>query len=281
MPPSLLTLQIGIYYPNPLGVHADWPFWITLYFWLAGAGVGAFVLAAMMVRRGLLAPESLRKPALLAFAVLALGGAILTIDLGQPLRFANMFLGGTTHNLATGLSSVTWVGAVLLLLAVPLLLLGLWRLAFLRRFYGLLAVLLLLLGLYPGVLLYGSMNKPFWSATPLMPFIFLASVFATGAAALYLLGVRRESLTALALRFSLLTLLLLGLHLLWVYPVARASVNAALMGSLAWAFWGFVLLGLALPMALLRRRGRLALAPGLVLAGGLLLRHVVLMSGQI
>jgi formate-dependent nitrite reductase membrane component NrfD len=175
------------------------------------------------------------------------------------------------------------------------------------------------LATYTGVLLSSS-SVPLWSSTLLLPALFVASAVATGTALLNLAGALGSQqvgppLMALfsrgAAAVGLVEILLLGGLLLWAAavpaPVASAAagsaqgtavspalpaVTALVSGALRLPFWvGVVLVGIVLPvgteMALTIRgferppRALLALCTLMVLSGGLVLRAVIVLGGQI
>ncbi len=245
----------------------EWGIYIVLYFWLAGFGGGAFLLALSQRDRWLQ-----RVGAWLAFLGVVVGALLLVIDLGQPLRF--------WHLLASFRPvSVMWLGSAFLFLDG----IALFLLLFLRQWPPLLvwaaAILTLLVVGYTGVLLTAT-ARPFWAASPLIPWIFLASAGTTGAAVLALFGAEAGVHRA-AFWLAWVEGALILLHLVWTYPSATPAVQALLSGSLAWAFWGFVAFGFGIPIWLEARKKGLWLAALLVLAGGFLLRYFVVYAGQV
>lgn len=180
-------------------------------------------------------------------------------------------------------------------------------------------VLSILLVAYTGVLLSAT-SQPLWANTFLLPVLFVSSAIATGVAALNLVGslgvpqVSTSLMSKLCKAASVVCvveiLALAGLLILSpaeLTPVAFAagvsssfsvstveaahSVNQLLFGSLSFPFWvGVVLIGLLLPLSvefslLLRGvekapRELIALLGLMVLAGGLILRAVIVFAGQ-
>lgn len=88
-----------------------------------------------------------------------------------------------------------------------------------------------------------------------------------------------ERLSRLIVAAALVEGAVLALHLLWAYPAAAKAVLALLAGPLAWAFWGFVVVGWGLPLVLERRS--VATAALLTLLGAFLLRYFVVMAAQV
>jgi protein NrfD len=146
------------------------------------------------------------------------------------------------------------------------------------------------LGVYTGILLSALSARALWSSAVLGP-LFLASGISAGAALLLLFRLAAEErrwlvrvdLWAIGAEAVLLALFLLG------HATGGAEGQAALalltQSSFGLPFWGLVVgAGLALPMVLETFGARLhaaaALAPGLVLAGSLALRWVMVAAGQ-
>lgn len=256
--------MISVNLPNPLG-EEHWGLWIALYFFLAGTTGGAYLLSVLF-----LGQEMIRRTALWAFLGVALGAALLVVDLGQPLRFLNLFLGGFHPG------SVMWFGSWFLLLG-GLGLLWVYLRPTSRAWQWAVAVLVALVVGYTAVLLMQT-ARPFWNASPLLPWLFLASA-ATAGGALLQLAKPHEVLKRLVVAMAVVEGLVLAAHLLWTYPVAQGAVLALLAGPLAWAFWGFVVLGWGLPLFLERRSASLAAL--LTLVGAFLLRYFVVLAGQV
>ncbi|WP_038046286.1 NrfD/PsrC family molybdoenzyme membrane anchor subunit [Thermus caliditerrae] len=256
--------MITLNFPNPMG-EEGWGLWVALYFFLAGTGGGAYLISVLYCSQ-----ERVRRAALWAFVGVVLGSVLLILDLGQPLRFANLILGGVYP------SSVMWLGTWFLLLSGAGLL---WVMArpTSRGVQYLVAFLVALVVAYTAVLLTAT-ARPFWNASPLLPWLFLASSATAGGALLQLLA-PHERLKRLVVGMALVEGLMVALHLLWTYPVAQGAVLALLVGPLAWAFWGFVVLGWGIPLALERRH--VGLAAVLTLVGAFLLRYFVVLAGQV
>ena len=147
------------------------------------------------------------------------------------------------------------------------------------------------LGLYTGLLLGTLTARIQWNSAVLGP-LFLTSGISTGAALLLLLPLDakerhtlvRWDLVAISVELLLIVVLLIGYAS--GNAAARLAGEALLGGAWTASFWSLVVvLGLCVPlvMGLLELRRHLplvALAPTLVLVGGLSLRAILLMSGQ-
>lgn len=258
----MITLNIS----NPLG-DEHWGLWIALYFFLAGTTGGTYLISVLLYGHDL---ALVRRSALWAFWGVAMGAALLVVDLGQPLRFLNLFLGGF-H-----LASVMWLGSLFLLLAGVGLLAVYLRPSSPRLQQGVAILVALVVG-YTAVLLMQT-ARPFWNASPLLPWLFLASAATAGGALLQFLH-HDERLSRLVVAAALTEGAALALHLLWTYPAAAPAILALLAGPLAWAFWGFVVVGWGLPLVLEKRSA--VLAAFLTLVGAFLLRYFVVMAAQL
>lgn len=148
-----------------------------------------------------------------------------------------------------------------------------------------------LLGIYTGVLLSTLGARPLWNSALLGP-LFLASGLSSAAALVHLAARDRAESELLARadnRFLLGELAILALYLAGLVTSTRVHAEAAALllgGPWTAVFWtGVVGLGLALPLAVqtlavAHRIRHTAVAPLLVLAGGVLLRVVLVYAGQ-
>jgi formate-dependent nitrite reductase membrane component NrfD len=148
-----------------------------------------------------------------------------------------------------------------------------------------------LLGLYTGVLLSSLGARPAWSSGLLAP-LFLTSGLSSAAALVHLLSrepAEGETLMRVDNRLLQVELALIALFLIGLGSstrVHKAAADLFLGGPYTAAMWvGVVGAGIALPLllqslTLKRRVPHTAIAPILVMAGGLLLRFVVVSAGQ-
>jgi protein NrfD len=149
-----------------------------------------------------------------------------------------------------------------------------------------------LLGIYTGVLLSTLGARPLWNSALLGP-LFLASGLSSAAAFVHLVARDRDESVLLARadnRFLLAELALLALLLIGLATTSRVHAEAAALllgGPLTTVFWvGVVALGIVIPLfiqtlAVGHRVRHTAVAPLMVLAGGFLLRIVVVAAGQL
>jgi formate-dependent nitrite reductase membrane component NrfD len=291
-----------------------WQWYIVLYFFLGGLAGGCYFLATAIGIYG--RPEDMKLARLgfyIAFPLVLICGLLLTIDLGRPERFWHMLIQrntllpmfkywspmsiGSWALMIFGLFTfVSFIGAladderrwpVFDRLGVPWERLHFRVPAAVARTFEVLGGLFgLYVAGYTGVLLAVT-NRPIWSDTPLLGMLFIVSAASTSAALMILIATRRgwnmPGLGALHRMDDwviLLELLVLVAVMISLGPVLRAWLNV----------WGMLLLvvavfGLIVPLVMSRRaRGLrpadLTTTSSLILAGGFLLRVVVVLSSE-
>jgi formate-dependent nitrite reductase membrane component NrfD len=282
----------------------SWQWYILGYFFLAGLAGGSYVLGTLLRLWGGPEDEPTARIAFVAALVcLAVCPVLLTLDLGQPLRFWHMLVDSTNGSPDLKYWSPMSVGAYALLFCglffffsgadAFLAMRGSDSLAVFRR--GPLAVAWMVLGTifglflaaYTGVLLSVS-NQPVWSDTWALGGLFLASGL-SGSAALLLLLARSRAARASAGVLSAADEYFLWLEALLVIvfliTVAVAGTLAQLFAPLWILLWILVLVGVALPLLVrYRMLGEVSLppvlAPLLVLVGVLALRAVIIFGAQ-
>ncbi|MFN8548286.1 MAG: NrfD/PsrC family molybdoenzyme membrane anchor subunit [Candidatus Eisenbacteria bacterium] len=286
-----------------------WSWQIPLYLFLGGLVAGMMVLAGASCWRGrpMRGGVAQRFP-LLALLAITLGMIALFLDLEHKLYVLRLYL---TIEPA---SPMSW-GAWILLLVYPILFallaltppaglaarapwiarIGHWIAQEPVRLRGLGALAIAVgigLGLYTGVLLSSLGARPFWSNGLLAP-LFLVSGLSSGAALGHLLSELPEERKQLIKVDSLLLLAELALLVLFVISLAsagtasRTAAGLLLGGPLTAVFWVLVFaIGIAFPLtiqslSIAGRIGHAPLAPVLVLLGGLALRVLVVLAGQL
>jgi formate-dependent nitrite reductase membrane component NrfD len=149
-----------------------------------------------------------------------------------------------------------------------------------------------LLGIYTGVLLSAMGARPLWNSALLGP-LFLVSGLSSAAAFVHMVARDPDERVLLAKAdntFLALELVLIGLYLVGLASATRVHMEAAALflgGPYTAAFWvGVVGLGIVVPLfiqtlAVGHRVRHTPVAPVLVIAGGLLLRFVVVYAGQL
>lgn len=148
-----------------------------------------------------------------------------------------------------------------------------------------------LLGIYTGVLLSSLGARPLWNSALLGP-LFLVSGLSAAAALVHLIAPdvgERELLAKADNGFLVAELVFIALFLIGLVSSTQAHVTAAgllLGGPWSALFWvGVIGLGIVLPLAIQllavqHRVAHTAIAPLLVIAGGLALRFVIVHAGQ-
>ena len=267
-----------------------WEMMIVWYFFLGGIAGGAYFTAAIADIFG--EPGDKRVARIgyfIALPLVAACGLLLIADLGVPTRFLNMMrVFKFWDPMSIGACAVgvfglfTFASAALSLSSSP-------QRDRLRRGISLVGMFFgFFLASYTGVLLSSS-ALPFWSDARLMGALFLASGASTGMAAISLILFLTGSSTAggwrkvkRADRYSMIVeLVLLAVFLGLLGSAARPITS----GHFAPLFWGgLVGVGLLVPLVIdfvgHRVKVLSAVAALLVLAGGFVLRYVVVMSIQ-
>ena len=293
------------------------PIWV--YLWLAGMAGGVY-FAALLAERfaGIANGRLLRLATFLGIPLAGIGVLLLILELGNPLRFWHLlreFRTLSAMSLGTwilfawvvvaGIMAVIWLAELRLRLAESAIR-ALRQIMEPLSWLGL--ALSVLLMAYTGALL-GTSNQPLWAGTVLLPSLFVVSAVSTGVALLVLAAV-----TVPALRIPsgtvgrlaeadavliLVELVVLVTYAIWLTGSGLVGAGEALRllvmdGVLAAPFWaGVILLGLLIPLALdlvnwgkeIRARGMTWLAVAAsslcVLMGGLILRAVIVIGGQL
>jgi len=295
-------------------LHA-WAWEIPVYLFLGGWTAGILILSGLALWRGRVAPTrggsfalTSSGPALLGLLAISLGMLCLFLDLAHKAYVWKVY---TTFEPWSPMSWGSWI----LILVYPVLLLGVLldpprilveRVPIIRpvveylassrqarNTLGLTAVVIGIgLGIYTGILLSALGARPLWSSAVLGP-LFLASGLSTAAAFGHLVAperLEREELARmdnafLAAELGLVVLLLIGL-----VSSTRAHAEAAALflgGPYTAVFWvGVVGLGIVIPLviqslAVTHRVAHTPAPPLLVMAGGLVLRFVIVSAGQI
>jgi protein NrfD len=287
-----------------------WGWEIPVYLFLGGLVAGMMALAGWF----LLADRQRKSNCVcfvlpgLSLVLLSLGMGALFLDLEHKLYVWRLY---TTFQVTSPMSWGAWILVAvypalfgMLLLRVP---------AVLGRRFPALAVLsdglnarapvvqavaaanLALggmLGIYTGVLLSALGARPLWNSALLGP-LFLASGLSSAAALVHMIArdrVESELLARADNRFLQAEIVLLALFLVGLLTSTQVHMRAAgllLGGPYTALFWvGVVGIGIVLPLSIQslavgHRIRHTPVAPLLVLAGGLLLRFVIVHAGQL
>lgn len=282
----------------------EWPIWVYLF--AAGVAGGGF-FAAFVVR---LFSGGKHKPLLqlatwLGVPLVLIGVLLLVLDLGNQQSAWHLFV---RFYPISPMSLGSWILLLWSIVAVVLVALWFaeavepteqptdlfeWVASWLRRLLpmtGVLAwievVLSALLIAYTGVLL-SSTSRELWS-TVLLPVLFVVSAISTGWAATLLVAalLKKEIPHEAGQAGAILTVMEVVALIAFLIAV---PAEALFTGSLSLWFWiGVVVIGLLVPFALelwsqrARARTLLIVASAFcVLLGGMVLRAVVVVGGQI
>jgi protein NrfD len=291
-----------------------WGWEIPVYLFLGGFTAGIMVLSGWALWRGRRNTRShptfsLASSGLfmLGLATISLGMLALFLDLGHKVYVFRLYLTMKPW------SPMSWGSWILLLvypvLATAVLLEPPARLVRLvpsvgplsrrlaedartRRALGFVSMATGIgLGIYTGILLSALGARPLWSSGLLGP-LFLASGLSSAAAFAHWASPEPEERRQMAWLdnlFLVIELALIGMLLIGLSSASEAHAEAArlvLGGPFTAVFWvGVVGLGIVLPLviqslAVTHRIVHTAVAPILVMAGGLALRFVVVYAGQ-
>jgi formate-dependent nitrite reductase membrane component NrfD len=285
---------------------------VVLYFFFGGIAAGAYFIATLI---DLVGAEHDRPIAKIAYYITAplvlLCGLLLTIDLERPERFWHMLIQSNTGLPIFKYWSPISVGAWALLLFglftgvsfIGVLAedarFGLGRLSGLARnlHQGPIGLIFQVIGClfgffiasYTGALLTAS-NQPFWSDSPLIGALFLASSASTGIAVLLLIlsfrrGAPPDSVANLERTDRWAMLLELVLLVAFVISLGGLAPVFLFSGYGILLLIGTLLGGVLIPLFLQWRPRLLGsngilLAAVLVLVGGFILRYAIVMAGQ-
>jgi formate-dependent nitrite reductase membrane component NrfD len=286
-----------------------WGWEIPVYLFLGGMVAGMMILTGYFVLRS----RSRQEPCsctvlpLLSLLLLSAGMLALFLDLEYKIHAWRMY---ATFKPASPMSWGSWillfVYPVLIALALanpPAWVRRRWPAVTrwsdrvqgsplaLRSIGGAGIVLGIMLGIYTGILLGAFGARPLWNS-PLLGPLFLLSGLSSAAALVHMIArdvAERELLAKADIAFLTAELAVIGLFVLGLVTSTRAHMEAAgliLSGTYAPAFWVLVVgAGILLPLAVqtLAVRHRVAhtpVAPILVIAGGVVLRFVIVSAGQ-
>jgi len=289
-------------------VPPHWEWYILLYFFFAGISGGAFVIGTMLRLWGNRADAAASRLAfLISFPLLLICPILLTLDLGQPIRFWHMLVdvgSGTPvfkaySPMSLGVWGLTLFGLfsfVMFLAAVGeggylrwRVLAGAGRVmssALGKAFMVIGAIFGFFVAAYTGVLLAVS-NQPVWSDTWTLGGLFLASGLSGAAASILLLsrGRRESAVSDGKLMEADRYFIILELVLIVLFLVTLGGLVSKVLGGGWIILWLVVLIGTLVPLAIhwrpaLMRHLPPVVAPILVLVGVLALRAVIIFSAQ-
>ena len=286
-----------------------WGWEVPVYLFLGGLVAGMMIIMGYYIYKGRYKDKScvcLLLP-LLSFVLLSIGMFTLFMDLEYKLHVWRMY---TTFQVTSPMSWGSWI----LILVYPVLLsimilnppgfllnrfsiLKKWqeqlmgRPALIKTLAVFSIVLGIMLGIYTGVLLSAFGARPLWNSS-LLGILFLVSGLSTAAALVHMITKNKEEKVQLARTDNTLIaaeIIILGLFIIGLLSSSLAAINSVMLiinGKYAAVFWVFIIgFGLLIPLiiqmlAVNHKIKHTNVAPILVLAGGLLLRFVIVFAGQ-
>ena len=292
-----------------------WGWEIPIYLFLGGMAAGVMILAALLWMRREERSGAARWLAFAAPVLVSVGMGALFLDLAHKVHVWRFYL---AFRWTSPMSWGAWILVLVYPVSLAGALAGLDAaqaeravafcgrfglagaartvrevgLAHAARLRWLMVITGAALGVYTGILLSTLGARALWSSALLGP-LFLLSGFSTGAALLLLFPIAPEERhlvagwdrVAIALEVVVLILFLVGLSTSGAD--GRAAAGLLLGGAFTGPFWALVVAaGLVVPSLLgaLEIRMKLratAAAPLLVLAGGLALRWILVVAGQV
>jgi protein NrfD len=292
---------------DPL-VHV-WGWEIPVYLFLGGLVAGMMILSGyfFLKRRDENHQCICYQIPLIALALLSLGMLTLFLDLEHKLFVWRLY---TTLQIK---SPMSW-GAWILVMVYPALLLTFFlrvpdflsdRLPFISAWSKILLsqknitlwigrlnlALGVLLGIYTGILLSALGARPLWNSA-ILGILFLTSGLSTASALVHMIARDRQESELLAradnmfLTIELAVMALFFIGMLSSTEVQIQSAQLLLTGPFAAVFWVFVIiLGIIAPLfiqnlSVRHKIAHTAVAPILVIVGGLVLRFVLVQAGQ-
>jgi formate-dependent nitrite reductase membrane component NrfD len=278
-----------------------WP--IILYFFIGGIAGGALLLGGLLRLFGTAAD----RPYIRIASIVALIGAVIStllliFDLSAPLRFWHMVIQNNTGRPMlkwwSPMSDGVWILIVFSLFSFIAVLESLAvddhprlrALRFLARppFATISAIGGIVFGLalagYTGLLIAVT-NRPVWSDSSWLGIVFLFSAVSTGMATLLLLSHWRRVESPVTndwlARFDSITLVLELLAIVCFLISLGGAIRALLNVWGVLLVLGVILVGIIVPLVIQRRPSHgIVLPAALVLAGGFMLRMVIMLSSE-
>jgi formate-dependent nitrite reductase membrane component NrfD len=289
-------------------VPPHWEWYILLYFFFAGISGGAFVIGTMLRLWGNPADAAASRLAfIISFPLLLICPILLTLDLGQPVRFWHMLVdvgsGTPAFKAYSPMSLGVWGLTLFGLFSFVMFLAAVgeggylrWRILagagrVMRSVVGKVfmvigAILGFFVAAYTGVLLAVS-NQPVWSDTWTLGGLFLASGLSGAAASILLLsrGRRDAAVSDGKLMEADRYFIILELVLIVLFLITLGGLVSKVLGGGWIILWLVVLIGTLVPLVVEWRPTMLrqvppAIVPVLVLVGVLALRAVIIFSAQ-
>ena len=274
-----------------------WKWQIWLYLWAAGvAGGGYFIAYLINIFTGFTEEKLVKYATFVGVPFVGFGTLMLLIDLGKMERFWHLMLRFYFHS---PMSIGTWVISLWIICAILLILIWLSEtnlplFSWFSRFNnfknileGITFILSPILIAYTGVLL-SCTSIPLWKSF-LLPPLFVISASSTGLAAVILVMiVRGEEIHHVMGQTSVLLSMFEAFTL--VLFLLSVPSHIIVKGALSFAFWGgVVVVALFIPLWLklwnlgqeIESNRLLMIAAWWILLGGIILRAIIVIGGQV
>ncbi len=297
------------------GQVIQWGMPIIIYLFLGGLAGGAYLIAALADLCDLEEKKTIAKIGFsVALPAIIIGGICLIGDLGRPERFLNVLkIYKFTSPMSVGVwgvitFSVFSIISFLMIFGIDEKSKGIWKLGYYislivpRKALNAIGLsVAVFLAAYTGVLLTET-SRPFWSDTPFLGALFLASGVSTAIAFIYFFydlkksednnGSVEVSKYKLKLVDNMAIFAELVIILFMLIELANQH-RLILMQKVSGMFWiGVVLIGLVIPLFINfysmisyrikgKKMSKSLITPILIIVGGFLLRYVVVIAGQI
>lgn len=233
-----------------------WGLTIAVFFAIIAGGAGLLTLCGLSEYLGFMNDVQRKQGITFALAALVAGGVLVVMDLGNPGKF--LYLVGS-FNLTSFTVLDFWFLTFTMIAAVVYLFMA--RAGKLTKVVGTVtAVLAVGLVVVEGVLLANNTSHHLW-ASPMSVVSFLAGAFLAGSALLAVIAPETKRVFMIALLTSaLVTFAEVGTSLVAGTDLARGTMQAVVAGPFSPYFYFQIVIGLAVPFALLLKTNRVALA---------------------
>lgn len=233
-----------------------WGLTIAVFFAIIAAGAGLLVLCGLSEYLGFMNDVQRKQGIAFSLAAMAAGGVLVIMDLGNPAKFLYL-IGSFNFTSFTVLDfwflSLTMVAAVMYLFMA--------RAGKSTKAVGTVAALLAVgLVVVEGILLANNTSHHLW-ASSMSVVSFLTGAFLAGSALMAVIAPERKKVFVIALIASaLMTFAEVGTSLVAGTDLARATMQSVVAGPFASYFYFQVIVGLIVPIVLLLKTDRVALA---------------------
>jgi protein NrfD len=292
---------------DPLHV---WGWEIPIYLFIGGLVAGMMIISGffLFTGRNKEAKSSCLFLPFISFVLLSVGMVALFLDLEHKLYVWRLY---TTFEITSPMSWGSWILILVYPILIANMIIGmpekyLEKFSFLRsakdylttriplvKSVGMLNIIFgVMLGMYTGVLLSSLGARPLWS-TSILWVLFLSSGLSGAAAFIHIIAkdkYERELLAKGDNIFLSVELVVIVMMLVSLVSTSEVHMNAAMLlinGEYALNFWVFVVgLGIVIPLilqllAVNHKIKHTVIPPLMVIAGGLLLRFIIVGAGQL